>query len=122
MFHWNMPTQRGLACRLAHPVAEFAPDLISILIFSGCVNEKELTSINFPAAKLWSVRLAFAEENLTHDPISNRKIDDTRRSRSGAGLFAVRVSVPVRRSHGAGYRVRLSRHAVECRQPGGRHC
>src|SRR5437879_13580796 len=111
MFLRNMPRQCRLACRLAHPVAEFTPDLISIFIFSDCAKRKELTSINFPAAKLWSVRLAFAEEYLTHDPISNRKIDDTRRSRSGAGLFAVRVSVAVRRSHGDGYRVLLYRHS-----------
>jgi hypothetical protein len=37
---------------LARPVAEFAPDLISIFIFSIGQNGKKLTSINLPVAKL----------------------------------------------------------------------
>src|SRR4051812_32154181 len=37
MFLRSMPRQRRLICRLAHPVADFAPNLISIL-FSDWAN------------------------------------------------------------------------------------
>jgi hypothetical protein len=43
-----MPRQRRLSCQLAHPVAEFAPDLISILIFSDCAKRKEIDLDQFP--------------------------------------------------------------------------
>jgi len=43
-----MPRQRLLACRLAHPVAEFAPDLIGIFIFSDCAKRKDIDLDQFP--------------------------------------------------------------------------
>jgi hypothetical protein len=43
-----MPRQCRLGCRLAHPVAEFGPDLIGISTFSDGAKRKAIDLDQFP--------------------------------------------------------------------------
>jgi hypothetical protein len=84
---------------LAHPVAEFAPGPISI--FSDYAKQEEIDFDQFPGREAVIIEAGIRKRESHHDPISNRKIDDTWRGRSGAGLFAICVFVPDRRGEGA---------------------